>query len=287
MIQQTSKSFIFRLIYSIIHTQKKKKLKSKNKHFTIGKRQKFAIGVGLSSAFLFFAAFNLNEYGIISAFIIAVFSDIIIFWAIHEDLKDNFSPHIFILPFLYSLSFGLFSFLTPARILTRMILIILYAIGLYSVFLSENIFTVASIRTIALLNSARIVSLVISLIAYFFLASTAFSLRISLIPTLILVFIFSFLFSIHAIWTYTLSKLLTNDLLWTSTISVCLLQLGIILWFWPTSPTIVALFLTSIWYVYIGLSHVWLDKRLFRNVMWEYAWVSIIGLLVVISFTRW
>lgn len=286
MIQQPSKLLLFRIIYAIKNRNTKGYSKSKKKQTFIGKRQKFAIGVGISSIVLFIAEYSFNGYGILTSFLLAIISDLFLYWAIREDLHQNFTSQVFILPFLYSLSFGLFSFLAPARILTRIILTSFFAVGLYSVFLSENIFTVAAIRTIALLNSARIVSLVISLIAYFFLASTTFSLRITLIPTTILLCLFTFLFSLHAIWTYTLEESIKKDFLWISILSVCLTELGIVLWFWPTSPTVVALFLTSIWYVFIGLSHVWLDKRLFRNVLWEYAWVTLIGLLIIVSFTR-
>lgn len=267
--------------------QKKHKSVSKKRQFTIGKRQKFAIGVGVLSFGLFASEFTLNAYGILIAFFLAVLSDVVLFWAIQKDLEDNFSSQVFVLPFFYSLSFGLFSFLTPARLITRIILTTLYAVGLYSVFLSENIFTVASIRTIALLNSARIVSLVISLITYFFLASTVFSLRIDVIPTMITLFIFTLLLSTHAIWTYTLERDIKKDFIWVGILSICILELALVLWFWPTTPTVGALFLTSVWYVLIGLSHVWLDKRLFRNVLWEYIWIAVVAFLVLLSFTKW
>jgi len=280
-------SFLFRIIYFIFNKKKKSGRQEKGKQFYIEKRQKFAIGVGLLSVMLFLSAYFHTTYGIFMVLFLAFFSDLFLLWTIYGDLKNNFSSKVFILPFLYSLSFGLFSFLTPARLLTRLILTILYAIGLYSVFLSQNIFTVASIRTIALLNSGRIVSLVISLIAYFFLTNTAFSLRVSLLPTGVLLFIFSFLFTSHAMWTYTLEKSLKKDLVWILVCSLCLVELGIALWYWPTSPTVVALFLTSVWYIFIGLSHIWFDRRLFRNVLWEYVWVAVIAVLVLISFTKW
>lgn len=276
---------LFKIIRSFTH--RKKTPKGKKKSFEIGKRQKFAIGIVILSSGLFIAESIYNPYGVLISCFLAIFSDLFLFWAIRKDLKNNVSPQVFILPFLYSLSFGLFSFLTPARILIRLIMTTLYAIGLYSVFLSENIFIVASIKTIQLLNSARIVSLVISLIAYFFLANTTFSLRLNLPVTASIIGVFSLLFVIHAIWTYTLENSLIKDFDWTGIICLCLLELTIMLWFWPTTPTVVALFLTSMWYVLVGLSHVWLDKRLFRNVLWEYVWVAVIGFLVLVAFTRW
>jgi hypothetical protein len=278
---------LFHLISRIFRNRNKAHLKQKKRQFSFDKRQKFAIGVVILSLGLFGASVTFNEYGILLSALLALFSDIFLFWAIHEDMQQNFSPQVLVLPFLYSLSFGLFSFLAPARLLTRLILTTLYAVGLYSVFLSENIFIVASIRTIALLNSARIVSLVISLITFFFLTNTTFSLRLIIFPTLALIVVITFLLTMHAIWTYTLEKSFRKDWLWIGMITVSLTELFLILWFWPTSPTVLALFLTSIWYVLVGLSHVWLDKRLFRNVLWEYLWVAIIALSVLISFTKW
>src|SRR6266480_2602281 len=159
MTQTSAKPFLFRVIYALMRRKKKQYYKGKKKQFILGKRQKFAIGVGFSSLIFFITTIILNGYGILTAFFLAIFSTGILLWVIRDDLKKNFSPQVLLLPFFYSLSFGVFSFLTPARQLTRIILITLYAIGLYSVFLSENIFIVASIRTIALLNSARIISL--------------------------------------------------------------------------------------------------------------------------------
>lgn len=285
MSQAQPRLLLFRILHKFF--AKKKTLTKNKKKFGLEKRQKFGIGVAILSLGLFLAEYAFNGYGVLIAAFLAIVSDLLLFWAIRDDLRNNFSAQVFVLPFLYSLAFGLFSFLTPARILTRIVLTTLYAIGLYSVFLSENIFTVASIRTIALLNSARIVSLVISLIGYFFLSNTIFSLRIGIIPTAILILVVSALFVMHAIWTYTLEKSLKKDFIWIGIISMCLLEIAIVLWFWPTSPTIVSLFLTCVWYVLIGLSHVWLDKRLFRNVLWEYIWVAGIAVVILISLTQW
>ncbi len=278
---------LLHVIQKIFARHKQAGIKQKKRQFILDKRQKFAIGVGLLSLGLFGASITFNGYGILLSAILAIFSDLFLFWAIREDVKENFAPQVFILPFLYSLSFGLFSFLAPARLLTRLILTALYAVGLYSVFLSENIFIVASIRTIALLNSARIVSLVISLVTFFFLANTTYSLRLIVFATVGLIALITLLLSMHAVWSYTLEKTIRKDFLWTSIITLCLIELSVILWFWPATPTVLALFLTSIWYVLVGLSHMWLDKRLFRNVMWEYMWVAVIAFSVLISFTTW
>jgi len=268
--------FLFKIIRGISHGR-----------MIVDKRQKFGFGVAVSSIGIFIAHIAFNTYGVGIAFFLGVLSDIILFWAIRSDLKGRnlFLP--FILPFLYSLSFGLFSFLTPALLRTRIILTILYAVGLYSVFLSENIFTVASLKTIALLQSARIVSLIISLITYFFLLSTILSLHGGFFLVIIPVVIFTGILSLHAVWTYTLSENYTKNILWVAGITLSCFELVVLMWFWPTTPVVTALFITSIWYVFTGLTHVWFDKRLFRNVVWEYVWVIVIACLMLLALTKW
>src|SRR3989344_4169459 len=106
----------------------------------LSKRQKLITGVLLLSLGLFISQNLLGKSGVYTVFSLAIITDIFLFLILYKDLKDNFSPQIFILPLIFSLSFGLFFFLVPARFLTRIITTSLYAIGLYSLFLSENIF---------------------------------------------------------------------------------------------------------------------------------------------------
>lgn len=250
------------------------------------KRQRFIFAVVLLSIALFISEYLFSSYGIIISLFLGFFTDVS-FFIIMQSTHDSPSKQAYILPFLYSLSFGLFYFLVPSRLLTRSIVSSFYAIGLYSLFLSENIFTVASIRTIALLNGARIVSFVVTLISYFFMTNIIFSLHLGIIPTTILLYAATFLFITHSIWTYTLDISIKKDIAWVSILSLCLFELGAVLWFWPSSPTVVSVFLTGVLYIIVGLSHVWLDKRLFRGVLWEYIWVAILAFFIIILFTQW
>ncbi|RJQ36578.1 hypothetical protein C4559_04910 [Candidatus Microgenomates bacterium] len=253
----------------------------------ISKRQKFVIAVIILSCGLFFSEFLLGRSGFYIAFTLSFLSSFLLFWTNHKDIRENFTLSIFILPFFYSLAFALFYFLVPNRLLARIGITSLYAIGLYSLFLSQNIFTVASIRTIALLSSARTVSFVLTLVTYFFLSNIVFSLDLSIMFTSALLFIFTYFLTTHSIWTYTLNKSLFSEYFWVIVLSVCILELSLILWFWPSNPTIIALFLTGFFYTVIGLSHVWFEKRLFRGVMWEYIWVGVVVSLILILSTSW
>ena len=145
--------------------------------FSIDKRQKFVIATILLSLGLFLTEFQFSKSGFSIVFLLAFITNLFLWWAIHEDFRENRAYQIFILPFFYNLAFGMFYFLTPTIFLSRIILTVVYAFGLYSLFLSQNILVVSSMRSIALLSGARIVSFVITLISYFFLISEVTGLR--------------------------------------------------------------------------------------------------------------
>ncbi|MDO8582997.1 MAG: hypothetical protein Q7R51_00515 [bacterium] len=263
-----------------------RKVKKKNSFlFNIPKRQKFIVSVIILSLVLFFSEQAFGKGGIYLAFLLSIFTDIFVFWAIRRDLKDNFSPQIFILPFFYTLACALFYFLVPFRFITRVGMTSLFAFGLYSLLLSENIFIVSSIRTIALLSSARTVSFIVTILSFFFMANVVFSLHFNILITLILIFAFSFPLILHSMWTHTLERNFLHQIEWIILMAVCLVEIAFVLWFWPTTPTIIGLFLTGLFYILVGISQIWLEKRLFKGVMWEYIWVAVIIFLVFITFS--
>lgn len=257
------------------------------KQVFLTKRQRFVMLVGLLTLCLFFSEYLFGKSGFFVVIFLSILAGVLFLLSIYEDLKKNFHPQVFILPFLFTLSFGLFYFLVPGRFLSRGILTILYGVGLYSLYLSQNIFIVASIRTIGLLNGARIVSFVITLVSYFFLTNIVFTFRLPIIPLAFLVFVFSYLLILQAFWTITLEKSLIKTSLWVLGLSLCLFEVAILLWFWPTTPTVIALFLTGFFYTIVGISQVWFDKRLFRGVIWEYIWVAVIVFCILILSTSW
>lgn len=257
------------------------------KKLRISKRQKFVGIVLLLSVGFFLSEYFLGKSGVLFTIFASFLSIGFLYWALRADLTENMTLYVFILPFFYSLAFGLFYFLVPSRFLTRIVLTSCYAIGLYSLYLAENIFTVASIRTIALLASARIVSFVIMLLSYFFLADIVYSLHLHVLITAFIIFFFSFFFITHGLWTVTLKTPFLSSILWVGGLSFCLFEVALMLSFWPSSPTVVALFLTGFFYTIVGTSQVWLERRLFRGVMWEYIWVAVVVFLVLLVFTSW
>lgn len=258
------------------------------KGYTISKRQRYVLVVFLLSLGFFLSEYFLGKSGVYLSLLLAFVAVIFTLWSNYQDIRDNFSPAVFILPFFFSLSFGLFYFLAPSRMITRIAFTSLYALGLYSLMLAQNIFIVSTIHTIALLASARTVAFLLTILSYFFLSNIVYSMHdLPVIAISFLVFIYSFFLVTYSVWTYTLEKSLTRNLLWSVMLSVSLTELSLILWFLPSNPTVLGLFLTCFFYIMMGLSHVWFDKRLFRGVLWEYGWVGVIAFCILVVFTAW
>lgn len=270
-----------------MNNKKISRLKKVFSTFSINKRQKFVIAVIILSLGLFISEHLFGKSGFFITIFLSLASALLFLLIEKEDIKGKLPLYTLVAPlFLYTLSIGLFYFLVPARFISRVVIASLYAFGLYSLFLAQNIFVIAFIRNIPLLSGARTVSFVITVVSYFFLSTVIFSLHWPLFVTLSLVFIFSALFIFQSIGII-LEKSFRQALIWAAVLSLCVLELTLILWFWPTTPLLISIFLTGFFYTIVGLSQVWLDRRLFRGVLWEYVWMIVLALFILVLFTSW
>lgn len=262
--------------------------KTSTPRFLLSKRQLFVLGVLVLTAGLFLSEFVAGIYLFLFALFLSFATAGIFYLAAREGFNVKFSYPVFILPFLYTLSFTLFYPLLPARILTRVAVTTIYAFGLYSLFLTQNIFTVSAVRTINLLRSARIVSFVITIIVLFVISNVIFAQRLPLFLEVVSVFGVVFLLNLQSLWTYSLAKDFAKEMLPISAlISFCVAELSIVLSIWPINAAVFSIFITGIFYAYSGLAHAWIEKRLFRNVLWEYVWVGFLAVLILIFFASW
>jgi len=253
----------------------------------IDKRQKFVLAVVILSLGLFFTEYQLTQWGLIVTLIMPFITVLFLLWAVYVDLKENKLYQVVILPFIYTFAFGFFYLLTPTSFIIRLLLTTIYAFGLYSLFLSQNIFVVSSSRTIQLLSGARIVSFVITLISYFFLTNIVFSFHMIVFPVIVLIAVYTYFLIYHSLWTYTLQKYSQPLMIWVSALTACVIEVASLVWSWPTNPTVTALFLSGFFYAIVGLSHIWFEKRFFKGILWEYVWVGTIVFFVLLLFTQW
>lgn len=254
----------------------------------LSKRGKFVASVAILSVAFFFSEFLRGGHLIVVGIILSACTVLLLYLSLKRDVVGKTFFPLVILPFFYTLSFTLFYLLVPSRLLTRIILTVVYSFGLYSLFLTQNIFTISSLKTINLLRSARIVSTVITIFVLFFLFNIIFSLRLPVYITPFLVAIISILLCFQSLWQYAVeSESMKYVGAFSVTIGIMLGELAIFLSFWPVTAAIYAIFLTGIFYTYSGLLHAWMERRLFKGILWEYAWVGVLSMLFLILFTKW
>ena len=156
------------------------------------------------------------------------------------------------------------------------------------IFLTENIFIVASIRTIALFRAAQTVGFLITLLTAFFWYNTIFSFRFFGWWNALLVLAVSFPLIFQSLWSVDPGeKPGANILLFSVVSSLIISELTLVVSFFPVNVLTGSLFLTCFAYILIGLSSAWLVGRLFRQTIKEYLIVGGLMFLFLLLTTSW
>jgi hypothetical protein len=209
-------------------------------------------------------------------------------WALWQDLRGVEWLMVLILPVLYPVSVALFYFLLPARLLSQLVIMTIFGVGMYALLLTENIFNVAAIRTIQLLRAAHAVGFLLTLLVAFFLWDTIFSFRLSPWLNVLLIFITSWPLLLQGLWSVNLDEKITPAV-WQNSLGLAfvLSGLGLTISLWPVSITMASLFLVSSLYVLLGLTQQNLSGRLFKKTVQEYLWVGLTVFVVTFFLAQW
>lgn len=255
---------------------------------TIGKRQQFVIITLLLTLGLLLTQIVPGElrYPLVVTFSVATY--FLTAFGLRDDLRGIEWMTLLTLPTLFTAAVLLFYFLLPVRWLTRLPVAALYAVGMYAVLLTENIYNVAAERSIALLRAARSVGFLLTLVTYFLLVSTILSFRLAAAWTGLAVGVIAFLLAVQAIWAMELEARVSRRV-WqiSGAIAIVLAQLGWIFGFWPVRQALIALFLTTAMYCTVGMAQSYLEDKLYKKTAIEFGSVAVIVLVILLVATRW
>lgn len=202
-------------------------------------------------------------------------------WSLREGLSGVEWLTVLIPMTLFTAAVGFFYILLPEHWLAKIAVIGLFGIGQYALLLTGNIFSVAAIRTIALSRAAQAVGFVMTLLTGFFLYDTILSFRLGFWFNMPLVFVASGLMLLPALWSVKLEERLQHQLVaFCLTLGFLQALLALSISFWPISQAVSALFLTTMLYVYLGISQHYFQERLFKKTAWEYI---IVGMVVLVT----
>lgn len=229
-----------------------------------------------------------NPYRYLSIGILSLLTLILFAWSLREGLGLDTTLLSLVLPTLFTLGVGIFWFLLPVSIYTRIPTIIFYGSGIYVLSRTSNIFTVSAIRTIPLLRVARGVGFVLTLVTSFLLFDAISSLREAVYITVPLVLVVSFPLIVQGLWVVQLEKDFSKEnLLMAGFFSLVLGEITASLYFWPVTVVVGSLFLTVTVYMLLGLGQAFVEGRLFVQTVREYLVVGILVFLGMFLATRW
>lgn len=256
-------------------------------NFGLGKRQKiiFTSGVlclGLLSTQL--VPFYLT-YRFLAG--LTVLTYVLSLWALWEGISGLKAVILMILPTLFTLAIASYYFLLPVRWLTRLPVALVFALTFYTLLLSQNVFNVASIRTIPLYRAASTTVFILTLITSYLMFSVLFSFNMLFIWNGIWTFLLSFLLILQVIWSIDMESLSGLNLAYSAILSLVIAEVGLTLSFWPISHTMASLVLSTLLFVVLGTSTHALRDRLGKEVTWEYIGWGVVVFIVAFFTTSW
>lgn len=254
----------------------------------ISKRQRFIITSFCLSAGLLVIQLSEVSWRYLAIGLLSILTYFMSAWALSEGLNGIEWLTVLILPTFFTAGVGLFYFLIPANWWVRLPVISLYGLGFYGLLLTENIFSVAAIRTIQLLRSAQTVGFLLTLATAFFLYNTILAYRLESWFNFFLVAVVSFFLVLQSLWYVDLEEKISAKIWFYSlALALVLAESSLAFSFWPVNLTVGSLALITVLYLTLGLVQHHLRERLFQKTIKEYLYTGLAILLIIFFTTRW
>lgn len=265
-----------------------KRFKRWDRRLALTKRQQFVLITGILTTLLMTSQLVPLEFRYPMVAVMFLASYFLTAFGLREDLTGVEWATLLTLPSLFTAAMVLFYFLLPTRWATRLPIAILYAVGMYALLLTENIYNVAAARTIALLRAAHSVGFLLTLVTYFLLVQTVLAYRFSGWTITLLVGLVTFPLVLQFFWAMNLEPTIgkrVKDI--TVIVTLVLAELAWIFSFWPVRTTLLALFLTTCFYGLVGMGQQYLTDRLYKRTVWEFFGVVAIVLAIILFTVNW
>lgn len=255
---------------------------------SLSKRQEFVLITFVLTTVMMLTQLVSTELRYPMVLLLSVLTYILCAIALREDLKGAEWITLLTLPTLFTAAVGVFYFLLPVRWLTRLPIAALYAIGIYALLLTENIYNVAATRTIALLRAGHSVGFLLSLATYFLLVQSILAFRLYPIVNAVLVGVMTYLLTLQVLWAMELQRSIGKRIQnVTVIITLVLAEVAWVFSLWPVRTTLQAVLLTTCFYGLAGMGQQYLADRLYKRTVWEFFGVVAIVFIILILATNW
>lgn len=260
----------------------------------MSKRFKYFIS-SLFSALGFFLFVSLpyesRYFGLMAGIVLVVFC----FWfGLGILFENSFYTRIMsvLLPTCFFVGFGMFVAFLPYNPIAAVLLSVFFGFVLYALFLVENVFLVAiGFKTVPLYRAAYTVSLIILLLAAFFMFDSLYSFRLSYIWNSLIVYAIATLIFLYQYWVIAIE--LPDDgkgksmKAYVFLPSLMLSELALVFSFWPTGIFKGSMYLVLAIYIISGLLQADIRSRLFKRTWLATAWIAVAVILAIVLITNW
>lgn len=172
--------------------------------------------------------------------------------------------------------------------LIKILFLAFFAVGYYATLLTSNIFNIAALRTIQLLRVAHSIGFLATVATGLLFYVVIFSLHLTGFSNFLLVFAVTLPLSFQALWSQGLEEGINERV--KRFALVLALVLGEVAWglsFWPVGISIMALFLTAIFYESVGIVQYYFNERLNRRVVNEFILVAGVVFVITVLTAQW
>jgi|SRR5579859_226464 len=247
------------------------------------RREKFVLASILLSLGLLSVQYVSLDWRYVGVIVFTILSYFVSAWALSDDLQKFEWLTILPMPALYAGAVGAFYFLLPASLLSRFFDLFIFGIGMYALYLTSNIYSVAKGRTIQLLHAAHAIGLFFTLITSLLFLNTIFSQRLPFYFNAPLVGVLHFPLIFLFLWSVNLEPKISPQLIHLSLVlTLCLAELGMIFSFYPMSVWNIALFIMTFLYIGLGILQSHLQNRLFQSTLNEYSILAVFTCVIFV-----
>ena len=166
----------------------------------IEKRRRFIIATSLATLLLLVSTFFSLEEAAFFLAILIIATYIMTFFAILEGISRHEWLLLFLPPVYFTVALSLFYFFLPQRWLTRLPFVVFYAISIYALMLSQNIFNVGVTKSLQLFRAASSVNFLYLTLSSFLSYSLIFSFRLDFALNFLFVILATFPLALHLLW---------------------------------------------------------------------------------------
>lgn len=192
-----------------------------------------------------------------------------------------------ILPFIaiYSLTMGAFYFLLPDNFWSTIIILGLFVLGMYSLFLTANIFSVAKGRTIQLTNAAQSIALFFATFISLLGSQIIFSFYLPFYFNAPIIFAFHLPLLLTITWSVNLEDKISAKVWQLSFFGALIMaEFALIFSFLPIAVWNIALLMMSIFYLILGICQTYLREKFFKTAINEYLFLTGFIILMFVLF---